>query len=64
MSPKCYYKNAVSIDTLSEPYMCLLYVHPHMAIASLPVVLKHLQKLKNKPIYLPQEWEGSMKSVH
>lgn len=60
--PICYYKNAVSIDTLSEPYMCLLYVHPHKSLANLTIVLKHLPKLKNKPgLFATREWEGRMK---
>lgn len=64
-SPKCYYKNAVSVDVWSEPYMCLLYGHLHKILADLTVVLKHLQKLKNKPrlfhLFAIKEWESSMK---
>lgn len=64
-SLKRYYKNAVSVDILSEPYMCLLYGHLDKILADLTVVLKHLQTLKNKPglfnSFSIREWEGSKK---
>lgn len=60
-SPKYYYENTVSIDTLSEPYIGLLYVHPQKSSANLTIVVKHLQKLKNKPgLFATRQWEGSM----